>query len=99
MKRKVTGDISVNEMLELRKQGMSNKDIARVLEISTATVYRYIGGQGCRVESIAALDPVKAKEPEGVAPPAPPAPSGYGAPSAGSDQYTDFPVDDGELPF
>ena len=30
---------------------------------------------------------------------APAAPSGYGAPSAGSDQYTDFPVDDGELPF
>ena len=38
--------VSRNEMLELRKQGLSNKDIANVLEISTATVFRYIGAQG-----------------------------------------------------
>lgn len=74
MKRKVTEDISVNEMLEMRKQGMSNKDIARVLEISYQTVYRYIGGQGRRMESMAALEPVKAKEAEPTPPPAPPAP-------------------------
>lgn len=74
MKRKVTGDISVNEMLEMRKQGMSNKDIARSLGVHYSTVLAHIGKQGCRMESIAALEPVKAKEPEVVTPPAPPAP-------------------------
>lgn len=47
--------VSKSEMLELRKQGYSNKDIANLLEISAATVFRYIGGQGCRMESMAAF--------------------------------------------
>ena len=38
--------VSRNEMLQLREQGYSNADIANVLEISKATVLRYIGKQG-----------------------------------------------------
>ena len=38
--------ISKSEMLQMREQGLSNKDIANLLEISVATVFRYIGPQG-----------------------------------------------------
>ena len=38
--------VSKNEMLQLREQGYSNKDIANLLEIHYATVHRYIGAQG-----------------------------------------------------
>ena len=38
--------VSQSEMMELRKQGYSNRDIANLLEISKATVARYIGHQG-----------------------------------------------------
>lgn len=74
MKRKIIDEVSINEMLEMRKQGMSNKDIARALEISHVTVLKYIGKQPAGMDNIAALEPVKAKEPEVVTPPAPPAP-------------------------
>jgi predicted transcriptional regulator len=39
-------EVSRSEMLQMREQGLSNKDIANVLEISAATVFRYIGPQG-----------------------------------------------------
>ena len=59
--------VSVNEMLEMRKQGLSNADIANLLEISRATVYRYIGGQGCKMESMAAFEEKpKAEKPKAV---------------------------------
>ena len=38
--------ISASEMLQLREQGYSNADIANLLEISRATVQKYIGSQG-----------------------------------------------------
>lgn len=38
--------VSVSEMLHMREQGLSNKDIANLLEISYPTVLRYIGPQG-----------------------------------------------------
>ena len=44
-------ELSVSEMLQLRKDGYNNKDIAKILDIALPTVYRYIGGQGCRMES------------------------------------------------
>ena len=72
MKRRIMSEISINEMLELRKQGMSNRDIAESLGIHYSTVLAHIGKQGCRMERIAALEPVKAREPEVVEPPAPP---------------------------
>lgn len=54
--------VSRNEMMELRRQGLSNSDIASVLEISKATVFRYIGGQGGRMDNLAAFDKPKSKE-------------------------------------
>lgn len=50
MKKKL--ECSVSELLALRERGYSNKDIANFLEVSVATVYRYIGGQGCRMDSV-----------------------------------------------
>ena len=44
MKKKL--EVTPAEMLELRAQGMSNHDIAKSLDVDTATVYRYIGKQG-----------------------------------------------------
>ena len=52
--------VSRSEMLQLREQGLSNKDIANVLEIHPATVHRYIGPQGGRIESLAAFNEPKA---------------------------------------
>ena len=43
------------EMLELRKQGMSNHDIAKSLDISYATVLNYIGRQDGKMEGLAAF--------------------------------------------
>lgn len=54
-------EVSRSEMLQLREQGLSNKDIANVLEIGVATVFRYIGPQGGRMESLAAFNEAKPK--------------------------------------
>lgn len=53
MRRKI--DVTAGEMLALREQGMSNHDIAASLDISIATVRRYIGKQGGRMEGYAAF--------------------------------------------
>lgn len=45
-------EITKSELLELRNQGLSNKDIAATLEISLPTVYKYIGKQGCHMDSV-----------------------------------------------
>lgn len=45
-------DVSVSEKLQLREDGYSNKDIARLLEISLPTVYKYIGKQRKHMESM-----------------------------------------------
>lgn len=56
--------VTTSEMMALREQGLSNTDIANVLEISKATVFRYIGPQGKCMESMAAFkEKPKAKEP------------------------------------
>lgn len=47
-------ELSVSEIRQLREDGYSNKDIARILDISVATVYNYIGKQGCRIPSATA---------------------------------------------
>lgn len=41
MRRKL--EVTASEMLELRRQGYDNKQIAEQLEVSYATVWRYIG--------------------------------------------------------
>lgn len=48
-------DITPSEMMELRKQGYSNRDIAAMLEISHETVRKYIGNQGKRMGRQAAF--------------------------------------------
>jgi AcrR family transcriptional regulator len=53
MRRKI--DVTAAEMLQLREQGMSNHDIAASLDISVATVRRYIGSQGGHMEGYSAF--------------------------------------------
>lgn len=48
-------EVSAAEMMEMRREGLSNKDIAELLEISEPTVYKYIGKQGRRMERLAAF--------------------------------------------
>ena len=55
--------VTKSEMLQMREQGLSNRDIAKCLEISYPTVVRYIGPQGGRVEGLAAF---KEEKPEKV---------------------------------
>lgn len=56
--------ISKSEMLRMREEGLSNRDIAKILEIHYATVYNYIGPQGGRKENLAAFNEPKPKEVE-----------------------------------
>lgn len=51
--------ISKSEMLRMREQGLSNRDIAKCLDVHVATVYNYIGKQGCRMDNLAAFDEPK----------------------------------------
>lgn len=62
MRRKI--NVSRSEMLQLREQGLSNRDIAGLLDVSVATVIRYIGTQGRRMDSLAAFTPPKMKQEE-----------------------------------
>lgn len=43
VKRKLSKDLSMSELLELRAEGMTNKQIAEQLGVSVSTVYNYIG--------------------------------------------------------
>lgn len=56
--------VSKSEMLRMREQGLSNRDIANLLEIHIATVYNHIGPQGVRMDNLAAFDEPKPKEVE-----------------------------------
>lgn len=62
MKRKL--QITASEMLEMRKQGMSNHDIAKSLDISYPTVLRYIGKQGGHMEGLDAFKDAPAPKKE-----------------------------------
>ena len=59
-------DVTASEMMALRNEGYSNKDIANLLEINPLTVRRYIGCQPQRrMENMAAFkEKPKEKEPE-----------------------------------
>ena len=52
-------DVSKSELLQMREQGLSNRDIANLLEVHVATVYNHIGPQGGRMDSLAAFDEPK----------------------------------------
>lgn len=56
--------VTPSEMLRMREDGMSNRDIAKSLDISYQTVLRYIGKQGRHMESLAGFRdaPVNKKE-------------------------------------
>lgn len=56
-------DVTASEMLEMRNQGLSNRDIANCLDISYATVLKYIGKQGGHMDNLAAFaDPPRKKK-------------------------------------
>lgn len=57
-------ELSVSEMMQLRNDGYSNKDIARILDVSIPTVYKYIGKQGCKMPSATASFIPKPTTPE-----------------------------------
>ena len=63
MARKLT-DITKSEMLRMREQGLSNRDIAKCLDIHYATVYNWIGPQGGRMENLAAFNEPKKEKVE-----------------------------------
>ena len=44
--RYLTDDVSVSELLEMRKQGMRNSEIAASLDVSKQTIYNLIGADG-----------------------------------------------------
>lgn len=48
-------DITPSEMMELRKQGYSNRDIANMLDICIQTVRKYIGRQDGRMDNLEAF--------------------------------------------
>lgn len=43
MRRKLSHEISISEMLTMRQEGLTNKQIAERLDTAVSTVYRYIG--------------------------------------------------------
>lgn len=47
-KRKLEKDISVQELMHYREQGLRNSEIAKLLETTPVTVRKYIGGDGRR---------------------------------------------------
>lgn len=59
MARKI--GVSKSEMLRMREEGLSNRDIAKLLEVHPATVYNWIGKQGGRMDNLAAFDDPKPK--------------------------------------
>lgn len=48
-------DVSASEMMELRRQGYSNRDIANMLDICVQTVRNHIGRQDGHMENLAAF--------------------------------------------
>ena len=43
--RKLTDDVSMDELLQMRQGGMSNQEIANRLGVSNTTIYNYLGRQ------------------------------------------------------
>ena len=67
MKQALTEHVSVQEMREMRANGMTNQDIANSLNVSYQTIYKYLGPQpsrGGRVASTLPMEIAKPKEPE-----------------------------------
>lgn len=43
--RKLTDDVSMDELLQMRQDGMSNQEISNRLGVSNTTIYNYLGRQ------------------------------------------------------
>ena len=56
-------EVSASEMMEMRNEGLSNADIAELLDISVMTVRKYIGNQGRRMERLAVFADKGKKKP------------------------------------
>jgi hypothetical protein len=51
MYRSIIKDVSISEMLELREQGLTNREIAIKLDITSQTVRKYIGAMPSELRS------------------------------------------------
>ena len=61
-------DCSVSDLMTMRERGMSNAEIAKALDVSRATIYRYIGAPTKRKKAESTIpDPPRPEEsrPEG----------------------------------
>lgn len=56
-------EVSASEMMEMRNEGLSNADIAELLDVSVMTVRKYIGNQGRRMERLAVFADKGKKKP------------------------------------
>ena len=61
MKRRISDDVSIGEMLKMREQGMTNHDIAKSLGCNYVTILKYIGKQPKGLDRIAAFTEEPAK--------------------------------------
>lgn len=64
MKKRLSEEVTREEMLRLREQGYSNTEIAEQLECCYATVIRYIGKGGVRRANRKDKSPAETKKPE-----------------------------------
>lgn len=55
MKKRLSREVTIQEMLSMREQGMTNSDIAASLECHYQTVLKYIGKQPAGFEQMAAF--------------------------------------------
>lgn len=77
MRAKLTNEVSISELMEYRRENFTNAEIAEMLGVSVATIYRLIGPSGIRKKrekkpkdegNIVSLPSAPAKEPEDVPP-------------------------------
>lgn len=45
MPKSLLKEVSIDELAKMRESGMTNRDIANTLNVSVATIYKYIGAQ------------------------------------------------------
>lgn len=66
MKKRLSEEVTREEMLCLRKQGYSNTEIAEQLECCYATVIKYIGKGGVRRANRKDESPAETQKPDAV---------------------------------